>query len=221
MPISDYPWVATRRETIYDALHAFVGPDGYKLSDRIWRTEAQVRNKIDALLAYHIRSGTSAVDIAHELEEFLKRERAGIRTRKPYGTWGSFDARRLARTEITAAFGRATIAAANANPFTIGIRWSLSPNRTGDWDCNCEYNATADEFGLGPGIWPKDQVPNYVDHPHCMCALSEVTVTTAEAIEDIRRWLYGEESEQDYGGLFDLIGLLFELLTLWGMKQIQ
>jgi len=54
-----------------------------------------------------------------------------------------------------------------------------------------------------------------------MCTLSEVTVTTKEAIEDIRAWLYGEESEQDYGGLFDLIGLLFELLTLWGMKQIQ
>jgi len=219
MPVSSYPFVAHRRSVIYDALHSFVGPDGYRLSDRVWRAEARMRNQIDALLAYHIRAGTAAVDIARELEQFLKREAIG-RTMKPYGRFGSYEARRLARTEITAAFGRATIAAAQANPFTVGILWSLSPNRTGEWDCNCEYNATADEFGLGPGVWPKDQVPTYPDHPHGMCGLSEVTVTNEEAVEDIRAWLYGEESQQDYGGLFDLTGLLFMLLEWWGMKQI-
>ena len=215
MPLSAYPWVAHREGVIYDALHAFIGGDGYKLSDRIWRSEAQVRNRIDKLLAYHIRSGTAAVDVAKELEQFLKRERKGIRTLKPYGRWGSYDARRLARTEITAALGRGTIAAAQANPFVNIIEWSLSPNRTGDWDCNCEYNATADEFGHGPGMWPVDQVPLYPDHPHCMCTLRPVTVSTQEAVDDIRAWLNGEESQQDYSNLFDLTGLLFMLLELW------
>jgi len=157
--VDDYPWVAHRRGVIYDALHDFVGPDGYRLSDRIWRAEAVTRNKIDELLAYHIRNGTSAVDIAKELEAFLKRERAGILTKKPYGRWGSYDARRLARTEITAALGRGTIAAAQANPFVNQIEWALSPNRTGDWDCNCEANAEGSPYDV-------NDVPAYPDHPH-------------------------------------------------------
>ena len=49
-----------------------------------------------------------------------------------------------------------------------------------------------------------------------MCTLRPVTVSTKEAVEDIRAWLNGEESEQDYGSLFDLTGLLFQLLSLWG-----
>jgi len=212
MPISSYPWVAARQSVFYDALHSFVGPDGYRLSDRIWRAEAMTRNKIDKLLAYHIRNGTAAVDIAKELEGFLKRERAGILTKKPYGRWGSYDARRLARTEITAAFGRATIAAAQANPFVEQIGWYLSPNRTGAWDCNCADNDANSPYDV-------NNVPAYPDHPHCMCTLRPITVSTKEAVEDIRAWLNGEESQQDYGGLFDLVGLLFQLLGLWGMKE--
>lgn len=165
MPLKDYPWVAHREGVIYDALHRFVHPDGYRLSDRVWLNAAEVRNRIDALLAYHIRNGTAAVDVAKALEEFLAREARG-RTLKPYGRWGSYEARRLARTEITAALGRGTIAAAMANPFVHVIEWALSPNRTADWDCDCEYNSTADEFGLGPGMWPVEQVPTYPNHPH-------------------------------------------------------
>jgi len=62
-----------------------------------------------------------------------------------------------------------------------------------------------------------------------MCTLRPVVVSTEEAVEDIRAWLKeavedirawlnGEPSQQDYGSLFDLTGLLFILLELWGMK---
>jgi len=215
MPLSDYPWVSHRFGVVYDVLHLFVGPDGYRLSDRVWRAGVSTRNAIDELLDYHIRNGTAAVDIAKELEKFLKRERVGIRTKRPYGRWGSYDARRLARTEITAALGRGVIAAALANPFVHVIEWALSPNRTGEWDCNCEENATADEHGYGPGMWPVEMVPPYPDHPHCMCSLRPVTVAREEAIESIRGWLYGEEGAEDYGYLFDLTGLLPWLLSIW------
>lgn len=209
VPVSSYPWVAHRRGVIYDALHSFAHKDGYKLSDRIWRAEAMTRNKIDALLAHHIRAGTSAVDIAKELESFLKRERVGVRTRKPYGTWGSYDARRLARTEITAALGRGVIAAAEANPFVEKIGWYLSPSRTGDWDCNCEANADGSPYDV-------NNVPTYPDHPHCMCTLRPVvTKKPDEAVEDIRAWLHDEESVEDYSHLFSLTDLLSNLLSLW------
>lgn len=211
MPISSYPWLAARRPIIYDALHLFVHPDGYRLSDRVWRANARTRNNIDRLLAYHVRNGTAAVDVAKELEKFLKREAKG-RTLKPYGRWGSYEARRLARTEITAAFGRATVAVAQANPFVDKIGWYLSPSRTGEWDCNCEANAAGSPYDV-------NNVPAYPDHPHCACTLRCIVGDTKEVTEDIRAWLAGEEIQQEYGGLFDLTGLVFELLTLWGMRE--
>ncbi len=217
MPVENYPWVAHRRSVTYDALHLFVNPNGYNLSNNVWRAGQRTRNSIDRLLAYHVRNGTPAVDIAKELEQFLKRESKG-RTKKPYGRYGSYEARRLARTEITAAFGRATVAAAQANPFVAGIVWRLSPSREQDWPCNCAANSEADQ-GLGVGVYPVDAVPPYPDHPHEMCTLAPQVGNTAQTTEDIRLWLAGEESEQDYGSLFDLTGLLFSLLQLWGMRE--
>jgi hypothetical protein len=161
-----YPWLFKRRGIFYDALHLFVHPhDGYRLSDRIWRADAQTRNRIDALLRYEIQNGTAAVDIAKQLEQFLKEERKGVRTQKPYGRWGSYDARRLARTEITAAHGRATMASAEANPWVESIHWALSMSHPDGLDCNCEDNSLAD-IGLGPGVYANTDLPDYPDHPH-------------------------------------------------------
>ena len=210
MPIESYPWVAHRRGVIYDALHLFVHPDGYRLSDRVWRSAVKTRSAIDKLLVYHIRNGTAAVDIAKELEKFLAREARG-RTLKPYGRWGSYEARRLARTEITAALGRGTIAAAQANPFVNQIEWALSPDRTGEWVCNCEANAEASPYDV-------NSVPSYPDHPHCMCTLRPITISTDEAVKDIRAWLAGGESQQEYESTFSMTGVPFDQLELWGMK---
>jgi hypothetical protein len=208
---------------IYDALHLFVNPvDGYRLSDRIWRADAKTRNRINELLAHEIRQGTAAVDIAKLLERYLEPERIGIRTRKPYGQWGSFDARRLARTEVTAAHGRATIAAAAANPYVEGVQWALSIGRE-DWDCNCEGNATADAYGMGEGVYPTDAVPLYPDHPHCVCTLRPVvTRNPADVTAEIRGWLDGEsEPPPQVAWLFDVTKLLGSILSIWKMKGMQ
>ena len=160
-----YPWLFDLRGVFYDHQHLFVHPhDGYRLSDRIWRADAKTRNMIDNLLAHEIRNGTAAVKIADQLEEFLQQERTGVRTKKPYGRWGSYDARRLARTEITAAHGQAAIKSGKANPFVSTIRWALSYGRE-DWDCRCKPNAKED-VGHGRGVYPVDEVPDYPDHPH-------------------------------------------------------
>jgi len=160
-----YPWLFGRRGVYYDALHLYVRPgDGYRLSDRVWRTGQLTRNRIDNLIRHEILNGTSAVKMAKQLERFLKPERVGIKTAKPYGQLGSYDARRLARTEITAAHGRATIDAAQANPFVEVLTWGLSYSHT-DWPCNCEANSLADD-GLGPGNYRIADTPEYPDHPH-------------------------------------------------------
>ena len=217
-----YPWLFPLRGVVYDALHLFVHPhDGYRLSDRIWRVDAQTRNRIDALLAHEIRNGTAAVKIAKQLEEFLKPERAGVRTKKPYGRWGSYDARRLARTEITAAHGRATLGAAVASPFEETIKWVVSPDRQEEWPCNCRENSEAD-VGLGPGVYPVDEVPDYPDHPHCMCTLRRQPVAeTEEVVDTLRGWLHeGVEPAQtsDLRWMMNLGQLLARLLEVWRSK---
>ena len=208
-----YPWLLPLRGVYYDALHEFVHPhDGYRLSDRIWRADAKTRNMIDQLLAHEIRNGTSAVRIAQQLEGYLRKERKGVRTKKPYGRWGSYDARRLARTEVTAAAGRAVIASSQANPFVELVQWDLSNAAREDWDCNCEANSSRD-VGYGPGVYPVEEVPDYPDHPHCMCTLLPVVVAEPVVEE-------GRTAVRQYEGMgfVELAGLMLEILELWGSK---
>lgn len=101
----------------YDPLHRFVHPDGYRLSDRIWRISGDARRRLDLLLQQQIAEGMGAFDMAKEIEQFLRVDRQIRRTNKPYGRDASYDAMRLARTEITAAGSRAGMMAAQMNPF--------------------------------------------------------------------------------------------------------
>jgi hypothetical protein len=167
----------------YDAFHRFVDPAGYRLSDRVWRTAIEVRSRVDELMEYHVASGTAAVDIARSLESFMTPSAAPVKTRTPYGREGSYSARRLARTEITAAAGRATTAASAANPFVGGVQWRLSGSHR-DLD-ECDFNASGGPNG--DGIYPPDEVPRYPNHPHEMCTLVPVpTKSVADLVEQLR-----------------------------------
>jgi len=215
-----YPWLLPLRGILYDALHLFVHPhDGYRLSDRVWRADDRTRANINRLLQTEIRIGTSAVDIAKSLEEYLQPEREGVKTAKPYGRWGSYDARRLARTEITAAAGRGVIGSSKQNPLVGGIRWVLSPDRERDWPCRCAANSR----GGDGGVYAVDEVPDYPDHPHCMCTLRpEPAASPEEVVQDLREWLKESPAEQDlssFAGMFDLTGMLWDLLVLYGMRR--
>lgn len=167
----------------YDPWHQWVDPNGYRLSDRIWQTSATSRAQIDRMLNYHIQRGTSATRLAELLEDYMTPGARLIRTRTPYGREGGYAARRLARTEITAAAGRGTINAAMANPFVGWIRWALSPSH-GCCDV-CDDNARGGENG--DGVYPLDNYPPYPAHPHCMCTLVPVPAgNTADLVESLR-----------------------------------
>lgn len=168
---------------MYDAFHQFVDPNGYRLSDRIWRTSIDVRSRVDRLLDYHIAQGTPAVDIARLMEPFLTPGGALSKTKTPYGSEGSYSARRLARTEITAAAGRATVNASAANPFVQSIQWRLSGSHA-DAD-QCDDNAHGGPSG--DGIYPIDRVPTYPNHPHELCSLLPVpSGSTADLVTSLR-----------------------------------
>jgi hypothetical protein len=167
----------------YDPFHQWVDPNGYRLSDRIWRTSIDVRSRIDRLLEYHISRGTSAVEIADLLEPFLTPGALRQRTVRPYGTEGSYAARRLARTEITAAAGRATVNASTANPFVNHMQWRLSGSHPKIDICD-QYARGGPN---GDGIYPLGEVPPYPPHPHCLCSLLPVpTGNVADLVANLR-----------------------------------
>jgi hypothetical protein len=175
--------IVIEQRGIYDPFHLWVDPNGYRLSDRVWRASIDVRSRIDRLLDYEISRGTSAVRIAEMLEDFLTPGARLIRTNTPYGKEGSFAARRLARTEITAAAGRATVNASTANPFVAGVQWVLSNSHRGV--DQCDQNARGGPNG--DGIYPADQVPPYPNHPGELCHLSPVPLgSTAGLVEQLR-----------------------------------
>ena len=168
----------------YDPAHRWVDPNGYRLDDRIWNTSTTTRRKIDRLLAEGIKEGKAATTMAKELEVFLKPGRT-LRTKRPYGTTGSYDALRLARTETTRAHAAAQERGALANPFIQAVNVVLSHSHPKPDICD----TAAD---LSP--FPKDAIPSEYAiplHPHCLChytyeMLDTPTVVEARLKADVR-----------------------------------
>lgn len=72
----------------------------------------------------------------------------------------------IARTEANNAFLAGHVEKAKESPWVIGVRWRLSASHRRP--CECEQLASQDLYGLGPGVYPPDEVPER-PHPNCFC----------------------------------------------------
>jgi hypothetical protein len=54
----------------YEQAHTWVDPNGHTLSDRIWRTTSNTRQKLDMFLDDRIRQGQGALRMSRDLERF-------------------------------------------------------------------------------------------------------------------------------------------------------
>jgi hypothetical protein len=81
---------------------------------------------------------------------------------------------RIARTEISQAWGDGFFAEHLKDPDVIAFRWDLS-SRHPVYDI-CDIHAHVDCYGLGKGIYPKDKFPIRPAHPHCMCPVTPVYI---------------------------------------------
>lgn len=178
----------------YDPLHAWVDPNGYRLSDRIWRSGFDTRQRLDAMIREAIRNGDSALAISRRAEQFMLPGRAALRTDKPYGKDASYRGMVLGRTEITRAHGEVTLIAARLNPYVRGLDWALSASHPKQ-DV-CDGLAT---IGMGGGRLrePYDlySVPNYPPHPQCLCSVWGVVADRPQQVtDDLRAFMEaGEE----------------------------
>lgn len=171
----------------YEAPHTWVDPNGYRLSDRIWNVAAAERSRLDAYLDDSIKRGTGALTMAKELEQFLDPSRKTLTTNKPYGSKASYDAMRLARSEITQAHGQAQQASAAMNPFVQGLKWVLSPRHPKPDICDSYARGGPN----GDGVYPLGETPRYPAHPQCLCLLLNAMTPDPDAVitslrDDIR-----------------------------------
>lgn len=175
-----------RPGTRFSPLATWADERGYTLSDRIWSVSEVTAARIDALLAEGIAQGRSAVALARDLEAFLNPARRRIVTRTPYGAVGSFDARRLARSEITRASSVSFLEAAARNPFVVRIHHRLSASHD-PAKCNGTCDALAAE-DQERGGWPVDKAPVLAEetHPNCTCTQwAEVGDVDAQTVQDL------------------------------------
>lgn len=174
---------------------------GLYLSDRIWKQGENYRKAMAEIIQEAVAIGQDAVTTARALETYVKAGRTTLAssypnmmermgTRIPQNI--SYEALRLARTEMTAAFGEGTIAAARMSPSSKGIRWIISKSHS--ITDVCDEHAAHDE-GLGKGVFPVDEVPPMPAHPHCLCTLVPVHEQPEDFVARLKRWGKDPKSE--------------------------
>lgn len=168
----------------------------FTLSSSIWGDNKRRLNEINRIIARDILQNKGVYDIAKDLERFVN-----PKARKDYD-WSKmfpgsrrkidYNAQRLARTMVSHAYQQAFVEATINNPFVAAYRWITSGS---DRVCPiCIDRESTDQFGLGPGIFPKDRLP--LDHPNGMCTFECVMAMSDEEVgEAIADWYLGEGDE--------------------------
>lgn len=180
--------VATRRDraTFFDDTRTWVDPNGYRLSDRLWRQRANLRRELDGIVRDAIARGDDGIKVSKDIERFLNPRyaptrnakgriirdgRKGVYTRTPRGGTGSYPARRLMRTEISRAHGEAS--KATATKLGLAIRWRLSGShpKPDQCDANAQGGSRGMPKAAPPGTYWPNEVPAYPNHPQDLCHL--------------------------------------------------
>lgn len=146
------------------------------LDKSIWRARRIYEHDIDYIVNRGITQRKSALDIAYDLQKYVKpSERKDFAWSKAYPNSSAvvdYNAQRLARTSCTHAYQLAFQRATHDNPFVEAYEWhSSNSSRT------CELCAERDGQ-----IYSKDDVP--LDHPNGMCQVTAVIPKTYDEIAD-------------------------------------
>lgn len=167
--------------------------NGLLLSDKIWSKNIKYRDTMTKILQAAVAEGQDCVKVARMLDQYVLKGKKTLVDNYPnmIKRMGnripndvSYEALRLARTEMTSAYGEGVLLAAKVNPGTIGIKYILSGSHPKPDICD---NITgSDNYGLGIGVYPIDNAPIYPFHPHCLCIV--LNVIDQDLVERLKRW---------------------------------
>lgn len=176
---------------------------GLFLSDRIWRQGENFRNTMRDIIQEAVATGQDTVKTARMLQQYVRQGKSTLAANYPNMMERmkgripgdiSYEALRLARTEMTAAFGEGTIAAARVSPSYIGMKWVLSKSHPLTDICD---DLAAHDEGLGRGVYSPGDEPPLPAHPNCICTLVPVHEEPEKFVERLKKWRDDPTSDQE------------------------
>lgn len=208
---------------LLDAAAEHLYGDSMNLSGRIWRIDRETRSGINLILMNGIQNGDSAWNIAKQLEQFLgagedcprwtkNRLYGKTSTEKVTSTSGllagndcdssgvSYNAIRLARTEIQKIHALATDKVMSAQPWVEKEQGHLSPAHPERDECD----DVVEGGERGEGIYELGTI-EYPLHPNCFCFKTAVLMDEKAFTSSLNGWLKGE-SWPEMDSYSDMIG---------------
>jgi len=177
---------------------------GLKLSEQIWNKNQNYRKNINKILVSGVATGEDCVTVARAIEKYVKNGAESFTKDYPnmmarmQGRVSediSYEALRLARTEMTSAYGMGTMKAAKLNPANRGIKYILSASHPRH-DI-CDKITSTDRHGIGPGAYPVDDAPEYPFHPNCLCIMTTLNEEPEELMIRLKAWEKNPSSQPD------------------------
>ena len=153
--------------------------DGLTASDKIWNINLTSLDQMRAYMMQSMIEGKDFAEVYQQIKSFLVLPDVDLRTKK----WLQFfkdnppgkgvyrsawkNVLRLLRTETNRAFREALKQYAKQRVWVQGIKWMLSDAHPEMDECN--FFASDDLYGLGPGVYTPEGVPD--EHPQGICYL--------------------------------------------------
>lgn len=164
----------------------------WSLSSAIWGTNKKIQQDCQNIVARGIAQNKGVYEVAKDLEAYVNPSaRKTYRWARDYP--GStkvidYNASRLARTMMSHAYQEAFERSTEKDPWVEAYKWNTGHNNR---VCQlCIEREENDSYGLGPGIYPKGEVP--LDHPNGQCFLTIVqTKNTNDVVNDLANWYNG------------------------------
>lgn len=198
--------------------------DTLNLSQRVWRLDRDAQDGINSVLLNGISNGDSAWNIAQQLEQFLganadcprwtstrlygrtktqiaQGDTTGLRSQPCDGSGVSYNALRLARTEIQKAHALATDRILAAQPWVEMEKVHLSAAHP-ETDI-CDDVVQGGEKGEGVYEVGTIELPL---HPNCLCYKTAVLMSEREFTAQLRGWLNGATTWSEMDDYADLLG---------------
>lgn len=199
-------------QVVSNIINGNIYQDGWTLSGAIWGYNKNVQETLNKIISIGTAHGKSAYEIAKQLEQYV--DTSAKKKAKTIQSWRKatmndvvagraryvgeeikdsvyfgkidYNALRLARTLISHAYQQSFETVNKNDPFVVGYRW-LTSNFHGRVCEICRERAETDQFGLGVGVFPKDQLP--LDHPNGMCTFeAAIPDSMTDIAKKIGQW---------------------------------
>lgn len=199
------PFLVVQQRADQRAVEAAISKQiqGLNLSDRIWSTSRKINQSLGQIAIEGLREGKHPVEVAKRMQRYVKAGKKTMVTEYPNMMERigdmlpdalSYEALRLARTEMADAYGQAEKRTAEEAPFSKGIKWSVSNAGVACKVCQANADLVTD---LGVGVYAAEDLPKYPAHPNCLCDLQQVVEDIVGYARRVKEWTINPQSQPD------------------------